>query len=83
MTAGRADPLVGIITPTYNHARYIGACLRSVQSQSYRSWEQVVIDDGSTDQTPEIVDELSDDRLVLLRRKHVGIEGLGATYNAG
>ena len=83
MTAGRADPLVGIITPTYNHARYIGACLRSVQSQSYRLWEQVVIDDGSTDQTPEIVDELSDDRLVLLRRKHVGIEGLGATYNAG
>ena len=83
MTARRADPLVGIITPTYNHARYIGACMRSVQSQSYRLWEQVVIDDGSTDQTSEIVDDLSDDRLVLLQRKHVGIEGLGATYNAG
>jgi len=83
MTAGRDGPFVGIITPTYNHGRYIGACVRSVQQQTYRNWEQVVIDDGSTDKTREIVSDLSDDRLALLERKHVGVEGLGTTYNAG
>ena len=83
MTDGGGSPFVSIITPTYNHARYIDACVRSVQSQTYKDWEQVVVDDGSNDKTREIVEGYSDERLTLVKRKHVGVEGLGSTYNAG
>src|SRR5437016_984808 len=83
MISKRRGPYVSIITPTYNHAKFIGACVRSVQGQTYRDWEQIVIDDGSTDETAKIVESLSDDRLVLMEREHIGVEGLGKTYNAG
>jgi len=83
MLSKRSGPYVSIITPTYNHAKFISACVRSVQRQTYRDWEQIVVDDGSTDETARIVESLSDDRLVLIEREHLGVEGLGKTYNAG
>jgi hypothetical protein len=48
-------PLVSIIIPTYNCERYIEGTLRSVLGQSHRPIEVLVVDDGSTDRTPEIV----------------------------
>lgn len=47
--------LVSVIVPSYNRARFIGRCLESVISQSYRPIELLVIDDGSTDKTEEVV----------------------------
>ncbi len=53
--------LVSIITPAYNSAPWIRACIESVQAQTYTNWEQiVVIDSGTTDNTAEIVQEISD-----------------------
>jgi glycosyltransferase involved in cell wall biosynthesis len=43
------EPLVSIISPTYNHEPFIAACIESVLAQSYRHWEMTVIDDGSTE----------------------------------
>ncbi len=57
------DPLVSIITPTYNHENFISECLESVLAQSYANWEQIVIDDGSTDRTAKIVSQFKDDRI--------------------
>jgi glycosyltransferase involved in cell wall biosynthesis len=76
-------PLVSIITPTYNHEKYIGACLDSVITQTYRHWEQIVVDDGSTDGTWDIVCEYAtrDDRIRPLRQKNKGIWRLAETYN--
>ncbi len=47
--------LVSVITPTYNSAKYLGEAIASVQRQSYRHWEMIIVDDCSTDCTKEVV----------------------------
>ena len=81
MTATSPAPLVSIITPTYSHARYIGRCLESVLAQTEARWEQIVIDDGSTDGTAGIVEACTDPRIRLVAQPHRGIAGLGDAYN--
>jgi len=76
-------PLVTVLTTTYNHSRFIADCIRSVLAQTYDNWEQVIVDDGSTDRTEEIVNEFDDERIVYVRQKHVGIHRLSETYNRG
>lgn len=48
------EPLVSIVTPTYNRERFIAATIESVLAQTYKNIEYIVVDDGSTDQTREI-----------------------------
>lgn len=45
------NPLISIIIPTYNRAHLIGETIESIQRQTYRNWECIIIDDGSTDDT--------------------------------
>lgn len=49
------NPLVSIIIPTYNRAHLIGETLDSVLSQTYPNWECIIVDDGSIDNTEEVV----------------------------
>jgi glycosyltransferase involved in cell wall biosynthesis len=77
------DPLVSILTPTYNHERFIGQCIESVLSQTYENWEMIVVDDGSTDRTEAVVRSYEDSRIHYVRRENTGIKGLRQTYNAG
>ena len=74
-------PLISVITPTFNHQAFIGPCVESVLSQSYRHWEQIILDDGSTDDTPEIVQRYDDKRIVYIRQQNKGLELLPHTYN--
>jgi glycosyltransferase involved in cell wall biosynthesis len=53
--APAGQPLVSVVTPVYNGAAYIEECIASVLEQSYRNWECVVVDNASTDATPDIV----------------------------
>ncbi len=48
-------PLVSIVTPAYNSERFIGATIESVITQTYKNWEMIIVDDGSTDKTGNIV----------------------------
>jgi len=73
--------VVSVITPTYNHEKYIGRCIESVLSQTYSNLEMIIIDDGSTDRTENIVKEYEDSRIVFIKQEHKGIEKLGETYN--
>lgn len=74
---------VSIITPTYNHSRFISECLNSTKIQSFKHWEQIVVDDGSTDDTCDIVEEVAktDSRIRLIRSTHKGLFRLAETYN--
>jgi glycosyltransferase involved in cell wall biosynthesis len=73
--------LVSIITPTYNHEKFIGQCIESVLAQTYPNWEQIIIDDGSTDKTREIITGFKDDRIKYLKQDNIGIWRLRETYN--
>lgn len=72
---------VSILTPTYNHERYVEQCIESVLAQTYSHWEQIVVDDGSSDGTAEIVRQIHDNRVNLVVQPHRGIFGLAETYN--
>jgi glycosyltransferase involved in cell wall biosynthesis len=65
-------PLVSILVPTYNRARYLRDCIRSALQQGFGDFELVVADDGSTDETPELVESLRDPRLRYLRLPRCG-----------
>ena len=47
-------PLVSVITPVMNGARFLDGAIRSVRAQSYPNWEYVIVDNFSDDQTGEI-----------------------------
>ena len=70
MTVSEARPLVSVVVPTYNYGRFIGQTLDSLRAQTYREWECVVVDDGSTDDTEEVVARVSaaDPRVRYLRQ---------------
>lgn len=78
-----AQPLVSIITPTFNHGDFIGRCIESVLGQTYSDWELLIVDDGSTDQTGPIADRYAgaDGRIRVFHRENVGVFRLSETYN--
>lgn len=55
-----SKPLVSIITPTFNSSKRIAETLKSVQSQDFGSWEHLIVDDASTDGTPELIKQHAD-----------------------
>jgi glycosyltransferase involved in cell wall biosynthesis len=64
-----ANSLVCIVTPVHNGEQHLAECLDSVLAQTYAHWEYVVVDNSSTDRTPEIVSDYSarDNRIRLAR----------------
>lgn len=66
-------PFVSVVIPTYNLARYTSEALTSVQAQTFTDFEVVIVDDGSTDDTIQIVQPfLSDSRFNLIQQENHG-----------
>ena len=68
------NPKVTIIIPVFNTAQYLSTCLNSVISQTYQNLEIIVIDDGSTDTSPNIISEYAkkDNRIKIITQKNQG-----------
>lgn len=74
--------MISIIIPVYNIETYIETCIRSIISQSYRDLEIIIINDGSTDNSLNIIQQYAkiDSRIKIISKKN---EGLSAARNAG
>jgi tetratricopeptide (TPR) repeat protein len=75
----KENPLVSVIIPNYNHARYLGDAIRSVLEQDYRNFEIIVVDDGSTDDSREVAGRFGDAVRYIYQKN----AGLSAARNTG
>lgn len=68
-------PLVSVIVPVYNVEKYVEKCLDSIQKQTFKALEIIVVDDGSTDRSLEIVKEIAkhDERIIVYHKENGGL----------
>lgn len=68
------NELISVVVPIYNAEKYIRRCVDSIVGQSYRNLEIILVDDGSTDATPGILDEYAgaDERVRVIHKANVG-----------
>lgn len=67
------QPKVSIVIPVHNCEPYIEKCIISVIEQSYKNIEVIIIDDGSTDKSGEILDMYSEDRVFIIHQNNAGV----------
>jgi glycosyltransferase involved in cell wall biosynthesis len=72
-------PLISVVVPAYNYAAYIGETIDSILAQTYRNIEIIIIDDGSTDNTAQVVQAYGDQVRYVAKQN----EGLSAARNTG
>ncbi len=65
--------MISVIIPLYNKEKQISATLQSVFLQTYQDYEIIIVDDGSTDQSAEIVKKINDQRIKLIHQKNSGV----------
>lgn len=66
---------VTVLMPVYNGAKYLREAIKSILGQTFKYFEFLIIDDGSTDKSLEIIKSYGDDRIKLVTIKHAGIVG--------
>lgn len=69
-----SNPKVSIIVPLYNQERYLSACIQSLQKQTFKSIEIIIVNDGSSDECTKIASEIAsgDDRIKLINKENEG-----------
>lgn len=84
-------PLISVIMPVYNESLYIKDAIKSILNQSYQDFELIIIDDASTDNTVDLINQFNDDRIILIQKKNntgytdslnLGIEKCSGRYIA-
>ena len=75
------QPLVSVIMPTYNHAKFIGKAIGSVLNQTHKNLELIIIDNYSVDNTEEIVKSFNDHRIKYIKFMNNGV--IAASRNNG
>src|SRR5690348_7082970 len=64
---------VTVLMPVYNSEKYIWAAIHSVINQTWNDFELLIVNDGSTDGTQEIIKSFADDRIVLINQENGGV----------
>lgn len=67
------DKLLSVIVPCYNSERYIHRCLESILKQTYSNLEVIVVNDGSTDKSEEIIKSINDSRIKYIYQDNSGV----------
>ncbi len=72
-----SKPLISVIVPIYNVEKYLDACLKSIQDQTFSDFEVLLVNDGTPDNSTEIANRYvqNDDRFVLFNNKNQGLSG--------
>ena len=83
MTKTENNPTVSVIIPTYNRANLVGRAIKSVLNQTYQNLEIIVVDDGSTDNTEEAIEEFQKQDKRIKYIKHERNMGGLAARNTG
>jgi glycosyltransferase involved in cell wall biosynthesis len=68
----RVQPFFSIVMPSYNHANFIKSAVSSVLEQSFINWELIIIDNYSTDETKDILNQFHDERIRILKIRNEG-----------
>lgn len=81
----KTNPLISVIVPTYNRGHIIDKALNSILAQSYQNWECLVVDDGSTDNTAQIINTYlkNDSRFRFYERPDTVEKGPSGSRNFG
>lgn len=76
---------VTVLMPTYNASKYVAEAIESVLKQSFEDWELIIVDDGSTDNTVDIIRSYTDSRIRLICNEHdfIGSLNLGLKESSG
>ena len=74
------EQLVSVIIPAYNQARFLKSAINSVLAQTYTNWECIVVDDGSTDNTSDLVHRFNHPKIKYIYQRN---SGLSAARNTG
>lgn len=71
------EPLISIVIPVYNAEKYLRACLDSVLAQTYKNWEAICVNDGSSDNSAKILEEYAakDARFHIINQQNSGLAG--------
>lgn len=75
------NPTVSVILPTYNRADLVGRAIQDILKQTYQDFELIIVDDGSTDDTEEVIKKIDDKRIRYTR--HEKNKGANAARNTG
>jgi len=73
-------PRISIVVPLYNRARYVPRFARSISDQTFEDFEVIVVDDGSTDDSGQIAEQIRDSRFRVIHQEN---RGVGAARNRG
>lgn len=68
-------PTVSVVMPVYNVAAYVAAAIASVLAQSFKDFELLIVDDGSTDHSVQLCEQFADKRIRIIRQKNRGLAG--------
>lgn len=66
------QPLVSVCMPAYNAGQFIAEAIRSVINQTYKNWELIIVNDGSTDETVSIIKTFPDERIKIFHQENKG-----------